>query len=203
MMEKLAAIVLVGLALAGCTETTRANEPVGSGGSAPSASGGAPGSGGAAPVSSADGSAAAGSGGSVSSGGSGPATADASTPASGGSDARASDGAAMSMPPPSGDVWAVCGAVTFKPGISAEDFCAKYETACSFNPAGGADDKQRFKSMADCVTGYNSLDSMPKGGRACVAWAVCTAAHSMTPDQYCIRGPQAVMMNGPCKTQYL
>jgi hypothetical protein len=53
----------------------------------------------------------------------------------------ASDTAAN--PPPTmsnngGDPWASCGGNSFKPNVSAEDYCAKFMSACSFGGAGGS-----------------------------------------------------------------
>jgi len=133
-----------------------------------------------------------GTGGTGGSANSGSADASAST----GSDMRAAEAA----PAPSGNVdWQVCGAVSFKPDVSPEDFCAKYMSACGFDPAGA---RSRFKSVEDCKTRYGGLSDGPKGGKACVAWYICIAAQD-SPDTYCPHAAAASMMSGPCKPSYL
>ena len=82
------------------------------------------------------------------------------------------------------------------------DFCAKYMSACSFDPSGGSGNNTRYKSLADCMTKYSGLSDGPMGGKACVAYHLCLAAQ---PDSasFCHNPPAASAMSGPCKTQYL
>jgi hypothetical protein len=165
----------------------------GSGGSNGSASGGSGNS-------SSGGAGGAGSGGSKGSGGSPGAS---SGGASGGTpDASSGGGSDMaSAPPPATGTtdWVMCGGVAFKPGISAMDFCAKYESACGF----GADPKSRYASLADCMAKYSALSDGAMGGKACVAWYLCIAATPETKDVFCPRAPEASAMSGPCKAAYL
>jgi hypothetical protein len=102
---------------------------------------------------------------------------------------------------PGGDTWAKCGPESFKPGISAADFCAKYMSACKFDPAG--DGKERYKSVDDCVAKYNMLSDGPRGGKACVAYHLCVAASPDTAETFCPHAPEASAMTGPCKAAYL
>jgi hypothetical protein len=154
----------------------------GSGGAAAGSGGGAPGSGGAK--------ASGGSAGSSSGGSSGGAT-DASS--GGGSDM------ASTMPPPSGTTdWVTCGGTSFKPGVSAMEFCVKYQSACGFG-----DPKTRYASLADCMTKYTALSDGAMGGKACVAWHLCIAATPDTKDVFCPHAPEASAMSGPCKAAYL
>lgn len=119
----------------------------------------------------------------------------------------ASDAAAtmtsLDGPPSSGDPWAKCGPESFKPGISAADFCAKYMSVCGFDPAGGAGGKSRFKSLDDCVAKYNGLTDTPRGGRACVAYHLCVAISPENTETFCPHAPEAAAMTGPCKMSYL
>jgi hypothetical protein len=104
-------------------------------------------------------------------------------------------------PPASGDTWAKCGPESFKPGISAADFCAKYLSACGFMASG--DGKSRYKSLEDCVAKYNALTDGPRGGRACVAYHLCVAGFPDTAEVFCPHAPEASAMTGPCKAAYL
>jgi hypothetical protein len=118
----------------------------------------------------------------------------------------ASDGAlAMSSldtaPAATGDTWAKCGPESFKPGISAADFCARYMTSCKFDPAG--DGKESYKSLDDCVAKYNMLSDGPRGGKACVAYHLCVAGSPDTAATFCPHAPEASAMTGPCKAAYL
>jgi hypothetical protein len=107
---------------------------------------------------------------------------------------------ASMMPPASGDTdWVTCGGTSFKPGVSAMAFCAKYESACGF----GGDAKSRYGSLADCMTKYSALSDGPMGGKACVAWHLCIAADPGTKDVFCPHAPEASAMSGPCKAAYL
>jgi hypothetical protein len=129
--------------------------------------------------------------------------ADSKAPADTGAPADSGAPADASVPeaaPASGNVdWQTCGAVSFKPGISAEDFCAKYMTACGYDAAGA---RSRYKNAADCMARYLGLSDGPMGGKACVAWYICIAAQD-SPDTYCPHAAAASMMSGPCKPSYL
>jgi hypothetical protein len=121
----------------------------------------------------------------------------------GGSNAagRGADGGVPETPPATGGAvdWQDCGAVAFKPNVSAEAFCAKYMSACMFDPGGA---KSRYKSAADCMVRYQGLSDGAMGGKACVAWYACVAAQD-SPDTYCPHILGASMMSGPCKPSYL
>jgi hypothetical protein len=173
-----------------------------SGGGSGTASGGnvGNGAGGTAPGSS-GGSAGAGSGGSAgstgSSGGAGGGK------GSGGSTGTTDAMSAMEAPPASSGGatdWGTCGGTSFKPGVSAMDFCMKYEQACMFAAGGG---KTRYASMADCIAKYSALSDGPLGGKACVAWHLCIAATPSTAETFCPHAPEASAMSGPCKAAYL
>ncbi len=143
----------------------------GGGGGVVGSTGGAPGTGGAAASTAQPGS----GGGPAAAGTGGTPSAPSGSTSSGGSTGAGSGGTAADaggttnmtpMTPATGaggDPWASCQGVTFKPGISAQDYCTKFMSACGF---GGAD---RFASMADCMTKYAGLSDGPTGGKACVA----------------------------------
>jgi hypothetical protein len=164
-----------------------------SGGSGSSSSGGSGNS-------SSGGASGAGSGGSKGSGGSPGASSGGS---SGGTpDASSGSGSDMtSAPPPAtgGTDWVMCGGIAFKPGISAMEFCAKYESSCGF----GGDPKSRYASGADCMTKYGALSDGAMGGKACVAWHLCIAGTPETKNDFCPHAPEASAMSGPCKAAYL
>jgi hypothetical protein len=115
--------------------------------------------------------------------------------------ASALDGAG----PSGGDIdWVNCGQESFKPGVSADEFCAKYMTACTFDPTGGASSTDRYRSLSDCVMKYSALTDGARGGKACVAWHVCIASHSAgNAMTFCPNAPRASAMDGPCKPSYL
>jgi hypothetical protein len=120
----------------------------------------------------------------------------------------ASDSALMSSldtaPSSGGDTWAKCGPESFKPGISAADFCARYAIVCKFDPGGGGAGMARFKSLDDCTAKYNGLTDTARGGRACVAYHLCVAgADPALTDVFCPHAAEAAMMSGPCKMAYL
>jgi hypothetical protein len=185
----------IGLSLISCINPEAPpSSPGGQGGSSGGASGGRGGSG------------TAGSGGAV-----GGKADDASTGTGGSSSSRdaapisMTDGGAAETAPPvsAGDVdWTTCGPLSFKPNVSAADFCAQYLKACSFDPAGGGAGASRYKSLADCMMKYAALSDGPMGGKACVAYHLCLASF---PDMttYCHNAPAASAMSGPCKTSYL
>jgi hypothetical protein len=103
-----------------------------------------------------------------------------------------------------GDTWAKCGPESFKPGISAAEFCAHYASVCKFDASGGSAGMSRFKSLEDCTTKYNGLTDTPRGGRACVAYHLCVAgADPSSTDVFCPHVSEAPMMSGPCKMAYL
>ncbi len=104
------------------------------------------------------------------------------------------------MAPPSGGAvdWSSCGGSSFKPGVSAADFCTKYMSACTFDGKNGL----RYASLADCMTKYSGLSDGPMGGRACVAWHLCVAAQG-NEATFCPNAPAASSMSGPCKAAYL
>jgi hypothetical protein len=170
----------------------------GTGGSASAAGGSSGGSAGAG------GGPAAGAGG----GGTGGGASTGGTSGAGGSSAGkdaggARDSGAAEAPVASGSVdWTSCGPLSFKPNVSAADFCAQYMKACSFDPAGGAAGASRYKSAADCMMKYSALSDGPMGGKACVAYHLCLASF---PEMsvYCHNAPAASAMSGPCKTSYL
>jgi hypothetical protein len=98
--------------------------------------------------------------------------------------------------------WTTCGPLSFKPNVSAADFCAQYMKACSFDPAGGGAGASRYRSLADCMMKYSALSDGAMGGKACVAYHLCLASFpEMTT--YCHNAPAASAMSGPCKTSYL
>jgi hypothetical protein len=187
----------------------------GSGGSGPSAGSGGAGSGGSTSGNGGSGgSSSAGSGGSAA--GNTGGTGDKSDASAGtGGNAGPKDGPPMSMstsdgsaaaevaPPVSGNAdWTTCGPFSFKPDVSAADFCTQYMKACSFDPGGGGAGASRYKSLADCMMKYSALSDGPMGGKACVAYHLCLASFpEMTV--YCHNPPAASAMSGPCKTSYL
>lgn len=215
-------VLLLALGLAACTPSPGDSSPStpGTGGVNAARTGGSTGSGGGTAGGGNGSSTSGGSGGSVSgSGGTTSAGSGGSTStASGGSGSAASGGAGGSksdaapggtsdaggaeIPPATGGMttWDSCGGLSFKPGVSAVDFCMKYESACMF---GGAAGKTRYASMADCIAKYSALSDGPLGGKACVAWHLCIAATPSTADTYCPHAPEASAMTGPCKAAYL
>jgi hypothetical protein len=207
----------IGLSLISCINPEAPpSSPGGQGGTGGAGGGVAPergsgGSGGTSGGSSGGGSGGAGGSGTAGSGGTGGGKADASAGTGGSSSSKdaapisMTDGAAAETAPPvsSGNVdWTTCGPLSFKPNVSAADFCAQYLKACSFDPAGGGAGASRYKSLADCMMKYAALSDGPMGGKACVAYHLCLASF---PDMttYCHNAPAASAMSGPCKTSYL
>jgi hypothetical protein len=207
----------IGLSLISCINPEApSSSPAGQGGTGGAAGGVAPergtgGSGGTSGGSSGGASGGTGGSGTAGSGGGGGGKADASAGTGGSSSSKdaapisMTDGAAAETAPPvsSGNVdWTTCGPLSFKPNVSAADFCAQYQKACSFDPAGGGAGASRYKSLADCMMKYAALSDGPMGGKACVAYHLCLASFpEMTI--YCHNAPAASAMSGPCKTSYL
>jgi hypothetical protein len=103
----------------------------------------------------------------------------------GGSSGGGSGGAGVAVS------WATCEAPT-KEGVSAADFCERYQETCSFAPGDSS-----FADTTACVARYNSYvtsarDASQKG---CAAYYLCMAGMSGMAATYCAAPAQAA---GPC-----
>jgi hypothetical protein len=160
----------------------------GSGGSTGGSGGSTGGSGGATGGS---GGATGGSGGST--GGSGGSTGGAGGSTDGGSTGGTTgDGGTAAVD------WTMCPASGSLAGVSAQDFCAQYMTACMFDAAGGTAGMERFKTMGDCVSGYMGASATKQG---CMAYHLCVASKPEMKTAHCPHPPEAVLATpaGPCK----
>src|SRR5256885_357781 len=72
------------------------------------------------------------------------------------------------------------------------------------SPAAGAGaGTARYRGVGACMRAYTGLSDGPMGGKACVAWQLCIAAHPNNAATFCPRAPEASLMAGPCKPAYL
>jgi hypothetical protein len=122
-----------------------------------------------------------------------PVTADAgadtaSTPDTGTDDGGGTDGLTAD--------WTTC--TDPKDNVSAAEFCAKYFSACTFDPTGGTTGMERYKNLEDCVSGYRALSATKQG---CVAYHLCVASTGGTNTAtHCPHPPQASLgtPGNPC-----
>jgi len=95
----------------------------------------------------------------------------------------------------------MCGTAGFLKGVTAMDFCTQYMKACTFDATGGMAGKERFKTMGDCVSGYNMLPTtVDTKGMACAAYHLCAASKMDQAGTHCPHPVQATLTpaSGPC-----